>query len=100
MGRLAPHRLHTQMHPHIDGHESKPANSNFSIFFYLINSKVIPFYIMCKKISFLACCYTPHFDNCQNRLSHTQTLFNETKLASNPHSATTTISDTNIKRPL
>ena len=32
---------------YIDGHESKPANSNFSIFFYLINSKVIPFYIMC-----------------------------------------------------
>ena len=32
---------------HIDGHKSKPANSNFPIFFYLINSKVIPFYIMC-----------------------------------------------------
>ena len=30
----------------------------------------------------------------------TQTLFNETKPARNPHSATTTISDTNIKRPL
>ena len=30
-----------------DGHESKPANSNFSNFFYLINSKVIPFYTMC-----------------------------------------------------
>ena len=29
------------------GHESKPANSNFSIFFYLINSKVIPFYTIC-----------------------------------------------------
>ena len=34
-------------HQYIDGHESKPANSNFSNFFYLINSKVIPFYIMC-----------------------------------------------------
>ena len=44
--------------------------------------------------------YTPHFDNCQNRLSHTETLFNETKPATNPHSATTTLSDTNIKRPL
>ena len=32
---------------YIDGHKSKPANSNFSNFFYLINSKVIPFYIMC-----------------------------------------------------
>ena len=52
------------------------------------------------KISFLACRYTPHFDNCQNRLSHTETLFNETKPARNPHFATTTISDTNIKRPL
>ena len=46
------------------------------------------------------CRYTPHFDNCQNWLSHTETLFNETKSAKNPHSATTTISDTNIKRPL
>ena len=42
----------------------------------------------------------PHFDSCQNRLSHTETLFNKTKPARNPHSATTTISDTNIKRPL
>ena len=72
----------------------------FRNFFYLINSKVIPFYTMCYKISFLACRYTPHFDSCQNRLSHTVTLFNETKTARNPHSATTTISDTNIKRPL
>ena len=32
---------------HIDGHESKPANSNFSKKIYLINSKVIPFYTMC-----------------------------------------------------
>ena len=74
---------------HIDGHESKPANSNFSKKF-----------LFDKKISFLACRYTPHFDSCQNRLSHTVTLFNEAKPARNPHSATTTISDTNIKRPL
>ena len=32
-------------------------------------------------------------------ISHRDT-FNETKPAKNPHSATTTISDTNIKRPL
>ena len=32
---------------HIEGHESKPGNSNFFNFFYLINSKVIPFHIMC-----------------------------------------------------
>ena len=40
--------------------------------------------------------YTPHFVNCQNRLS----LFNGTKPVINPNSATTEKSDTNIKRPL
>ena len=50
------------------------------------------------KILFLACRYTPHFDNCQNRPSLTESLFNGTKqLVKNPNSATTTKSNTNIK---
>ena len=52
------------------------------------------------KISFLLCRYTPHFDNCQNRLSLTESLFNGAKPVINPNYATTKKRDTNIKRPL
>ena len=85
---------------HIDGHESKPANSNFSkkILFDKFEGDTFLYNVLKNLVPSMS--LYPSFDSCQNRLSHTVTLFNETKPARNPHSATTTISDTNIKRPL
>ena len=40
------------------------------------------------------------YPSCQNRLSLTESLFNETKPVINSNSATTEKNDTNIKRPL
>ena len=66
---------------YIDGHESKPANSNFSIFILFDKFEGNTFLHNVLKISFLACRYTPlstivktgyltqrHFSTKQNRL--------------------------------
>ena len=85
---------------YIDGHESKPANSNFSIFFLFDKFEGNTFLHNVLKNLVPSMLLYPSFRQLSNRLSHTETLFNETKPARNLHSATTTISDTNIIKPL
>ena len=64
-------------------------NQNRFLYFFLFDKfKGNTFLHNALKISFLPCRYTPHFVNCQNQLSLTESLFNGTKPDINPNSAT------------
>ena len=90
--------IYIYIYIYIDGHESKPANSNFSKTFLFDKFEGDTFLHNVLKNLVPSMSLYPSFRQLtKNRLSHTVTLFKETKPARNPHSATTTLSDTNIK---